>query len=170
MTFNYDRSVEHYLHSAIKNSYGLGNEDAKQRFAALRIIHFHGILGPLPWQDGEPIQFGAVSPRATAAAASNIKIIPESNDEAKEFAAARHFIQEAQRVVFMRFGYDETNLKRLGCPMILQKKAVAATCRGLLAEERAFVQPKITPDNIQWAAIDDDCARAIRRFSAYFGP
>lgn len=51
ITFNYDRSLEHFLHTSLQYKY---RKDGKQCAAVLckiPIIHLHGRLGYLPWQD-----------------------------------------------------------------------------------------------------------------------
>jgi hypothetical protein len=50
VTFNYDRSFEHYLFSAIKNSTGLPDVVVADEMSKLGIQHVHGQLSPLPWQ------------------------------------------------------------------------------------------------------------------------
>jgi hypothetical protein len=56
VTFNYDRSLEHYLFGALKSTYGKSDAEVAGVLKQIRIIHVHGCLGPLRWQgtDGRP--------------------------------------------------------------------------------------------------------------------
>jgi hypothetical protein len=53
VTFNYDRSLECYLHACLANTYGLSEERAAELLEHIPIIHVHGSLGGLPWQRGD---------------------------------------------------------------------------------------------------------------------
>src|SRR5579872_4927746 len=48
VTFNYDRSLEHFLLVALENRYGIGRERAAVLLERISIIHLHGQLGSLP--------------------------------------------------------------------------------------------------------------------------
>ena len=50
VTFNYDRSLEHYLFESLKNSYGKTDEEVTAVLKKIPIIHVHGQLGNLLWQ------------------------------------------------------------------------------------------------------------------------
>src|SRR2546427_1766066 len=52
ITFNYDRSFEHYFFSALRNTYNIPTDEAARILRdVLRVIHVHGQLGPLPYAD-----------------------------------------------------------------------------------------------------------------------
>ena len=51
VTFNYDRSLEMYLVTALENSYDKRRDEAVNVLAQIPVIHVHGQLGALPWQD-----------------------------------------------------------------------------------------------------------------------
>ena len=50
ITFNYDRSFEHYLFKALLHSHGRSAEDCASILAAIPVVHVHGSLSTLPWQ------------------------------------------------------------------------------------------------------------------------
>jgi hypothetical protein len=59
VTFNYDRSVEHFLYISLKNSFGRSSQDTAGAMRSIPIVHLHGRLGYLPWQGGNNgISFG----------------------------------------------------------------------------------------------------------------
>jgi hypothetical protein len=124
VTFNYDRSFEYFLFSALKHSY---NKSDKEIFEAIRntIIHVHGSLGPFPWQasggsDYYPLfRQGKGIPtqervKRIEAASKNIVIVSEAQPNSMEFERATNYIREAERVYFLGFGYYRVNLERLG--------------------------------------------------------
>ena len=51
ITFNYDRTLEFYLFNALINSYGKKEAEVAEILNQIPIIHVHGKLGNLPWQD-----------------------------------------------------------------------------------------------------------------------
>ena len=48
LTFNYDRSLEHYLLTSLQNSYDKSIEECAEKLSKIPIIHLHGDLGALP--------------------------------------------------------------------------------------------------------------------------
>ncbi|MGH7216991.1 MAG: hypothetical protein ACREIG_07135, partial [Nitrospiraceae bacterium] len=48
ITFNYDRSLEFYLHRAIKRLWDLDDNEAAEVLKAVPIIHIHGKIDALP--------------------------------------------------------------------------------------------------------------------------
>lgn len=129
LTFNYDRSLEHFLYSALKHGYGRSDTETKDALECIPIIHLHGRLGHLPWE--MTAQSRLYRPEVDAAAlkigAQGIKIVHEdiSDGRDKDFATARELLASADRVHFLGFGYDATNIERLG---VLKLKP--GTCHG----------------------------------------
>jgi len=117
VTFNYDRSLEFYLHTCLKNSYGLDDSAAAKALETIPVIHVHGTLGRLPWQSGSG-ECRAYEPQLTApavrAAASAIRIVHEASYEDSEFVRARTILAAAESIVFLGFGYLAQNIERLG--------------------------------------------------------
>ena len=50
LTFNYDRTVEEFLFTALFNSYGRSQDECLAQLKHIPIIHLHGAIGNLPWQ------------------------------------------------------------------------------------------------------------------------
>jgi hypothetical protein len=118
VTFNYDRSIEHYLFMGMKNKYNKNYEECANKCKKIPIVHLHGQLGYLPWQtiDSEKVrQYGEnVSERFAVRQASNqIKIVSEKIDDDPEFNYAYQLIEKAEVVYFLGFGYNDDNLRRL---------------------------------------------------------
>jgi hypothetical protein len=121
VTFNYDRSIDHFLFTAFKGSFNLGTDETRKILTeTLPIVHVHGKLGPLPFEDdgqGNGRSYRPSDPSnetALAVAASNaIMIVHEGTKEDPEFARARQIIQNAELVCFIGFGYLKENIERL---------------------------------------------------------
>ncbi len=123
ITFNYDRSLEHFLFSALKHSYNKSDSEVAEAIQAIPIIHVHGSLGPLSWQANGGIDYcplfrndqGASEiAKRIKVASENIVIVSEAEPKSKEFKAANKYLSEAERIYFLGFGYYSVNLERLG--------------------------------------------------------
>jgi len=124
ITFNYDRSLEHYLLTCIKYSYDKSEKEAADTLQFIPIIHLYGTLGHLPalGNDKNNRPFNQVSTsKEIETCIDNIKIIHEGVDleKDKEFNKAYKLITDARMICFLGFGYDEINLSRLKLQEIL---------------------------------------------------
>jgi len=114
VTFNYDRSIEHFLFTALKNTHRKDDREVAERLAEIPIIHVHGRLGRLPWQGpGGRTYAPSPTPNDIRIAAAGIRIVHDQVSQDEAFSQARDLMKKAQRVVFLGFGYDEINVSRL---------------------------------------------------------
>jgi len=114
--FNYDRSLEHYLFTALNNAYGRTVEECAEALRSIPIVHLYGQLGELPplCNDGLGIAYGSpVTVETLRKAASGIKIIHEVVPDEGPFKQAHELLRNAARVCFLGFGYSQTNIQRL---------------------------------------------------------
>jgi hypothetical protein len=115
ITFNYDRSLEYYLFTALKNSYGKNDLDCAQKIRNLNIIHFYGKLGNL--FEGETLTKPYKPDFENddiINASKQILIMSECEDIKKEFIEAKNLLKSSGWVYFLGFGYSDLNLQRLG--------------------------------------------------------
>ena len=128
ITFNYDRVVEHFLHSSLMNRYGMTSLAAAELLEnTVRIVHVHGQMGRMPdfRQPGEARPFSpALSSEAIRVAASGIKVLHEGSVDDQVVNEARQLIAPAEAVVFLGFGYNPESMARLGLETGLDGKAV----------------------------------------------
>lgn len=113
ITYNYDRSLEHYLFTILQNSCGETPKECWGKFKEMPIIHLHGELGAYdPFaEDGLP--YGASLDADNAKrAADEIQIIHEIKPGGP-FAIAQEAISNAEVVCFLGFGYARENMIRL---------------------------------------------------------
>lgn len=115
ITFNYDRSLEYFLCAAIKAREKGDDATALGLVRQLRIVHVHGTLGELSPadSDGRRPYRPDLSKDAVLLASRCIQVLPETKDDSEEFRLARDLIAEAERVVFLGFGFHDDNLGRL---------------------------------------------------------
>jgi hypothetical protein len=148
ITFNYDRSLEHFLFTALQHSYKKSDAEVASAINCISIIHVHGSLGPLTWQDPtqgtEYAHFGAPNPaehdapwlayriRKATIASENIKIVSEAQSESSEFRLAFEKLQQAERIYFIGFGYFSPNLERLGIKELAIVDSLLASKIGLI--------------------------------------
>lgn len=143
ITFNYDRSLEHFLHSAIKARFGLTDETAASWLKDIPIIHPYGQLGYLPWQKEilaqsqifrKELGIRNYEPMMTAEkiriAAAGIEIISEAKHDSVALQTSQKLIKEAELIISLGFGYHPENMRRLGLERTTQGDPIRRPIRG----------------------------------------
>ncbi|MBI1816627.1 MAG: hypothetical protein HYR72_16745 [Deltaproteobacteria bacterium] len=140
ITFNYYRSLEHYLTTALVNSYRISRDEAAdlvRRFTP--ILHVHGELAPYARLDSPGRPYDPSANGATVRlAAESIRIIHET-EAGDAFRVAIERLGAAERILFLGFGYHPTNLARLRV-RDLPRVPVWGTSRGLRKAEWTSVK------------------------------
>ncbi len=145
ITFNYDRTFEHFMFESLRNLYPGGAAGARRRLATIQIVHLHGRLGGYPpLTKGRGVPFGAtLSKEVITRARKGIKIVPDEDDndgpmrDDKDFDQAYELLQETEQVIFLGFGFDAKNVRRLALAEFLPSDAtVYATTKGLRSVDR----------------------------------
>jgi hypothetical protein len=116
LTFNYDRSLEHFLFTALKHSSGKSEDECAGKLKTIPIIHLHGDLGALPHTGAtlaRPYNSN-ISPEMLEIATKRIKIIHEGIENEQQFAQAEIILSKSEVVCFLGFGYHPLNMERLG--------------------------------------------------------
>lgn len=117
LTFNYDRSLDHFLYTSFAHSFNLAPDALRMKLRDLRIIHLHGFMGHLPLYAPAGAPQREYVPRAfkgsILAAAQDIRIVHEAGDSDPEFKAARDALRGAENICVLGFGYSFTNVQRL---------------------------------------------------------
>ncbi len=162
ITFNYDRSLEfflqHYLHSNFPDNRGRDVEDLIGR---MKISHVYGRLDPFGWEaeGGRPYK-SDITPEIVTKAAANIRVLHEA-DEDEAFTQARQWLDIADTVWLLGFGYHSDNMRRLNLPFQRLDDArgkaglidyrIYGTTYGLTNEE---IRGIVTASSNQWEAGD----------------
>jgi hypothetical protein len=115
LTFNYDRSFEHYFTSVIRQRAAVSERKAANLFKQVTIVHLHGQLGKHPGLGRNPVPYGVqLTPKLILRAAKGIRVISEAGDSLSTFRRARRFLLDAKRVYFLGFGFAQVSIERLG--------------------------------------------------------
>jgi len=153
ITFNYDRSLENYLFTALKNKYPDKTDDEyAKKVQSIPVIHVHGKLGIFPWE-APKLDLKNVVPYDSMSFASchglsdnngkiyrpiwfnnaknSIKVMHEGTDKSEEFEQAHEKISKAQQLYFLGFGYHPTNLRRLNPDVLKKPNTIKGTIYGL---------------------------------------
>lgn len=118
VTFNYDRSLEHLLCVALMNHYGKSRQEVTERLRCMKFAHVYGVLGDAWHESRMPYGCGRADKANRIAmvyqAAQRLKVIPEGRDDDATLEPVRQVLDNAKRICFLGFSYDQTNLRRLG--------------------------------------------------------
>jgi hypothetical protein len=138
VTFNYDRSLEHFLFTSLKNTYGLTDDACgSMMMEHIAVVHLHGQLGHLPWQSRNGRSYNQyIDSRVVGLCVDGIKVVHEdvADGRDKEFERARKLIDDAKHIYFLGFGYGSKNIERLGIAHWKSNTAVG-TALGLTEKE-----------------------------------
>jgi len=117
ITFNYDRSLEHFLYNHFVNAFKTTQEEVIKLISKIPIIHVYGKMNDLDWQSPEGRAYSVkYNSQELSKAAEKISIVSEKNldiESSPDFKHAHQLLEKARNVYFLGFGYDENNLNRL---------------------------------------------------------
>jgi hypothetical protein len=134
VTFNYDRTLEHFLLVRLVNSFGIPTKLAIEKAKMFNTIHVYGSLGEfstavLSRKDAttggrSPQQF---TPREFQEAANSIRLMYDDRLSDELIADAKEEIASAEVVCFLGFGFDPDNISRLELNTRCNNKFAGAT-------------------------------------------
>jgi hypothetical protein len=146
ISFNYDRCIEHFLHSSLQNYYGVSSERATKLMSNLDIYHPYGMVGSLPWMDRTTnIDFGGTPhPRQLLDLSNSLRTFTEGTDEnSSDIVAIRGVLQTAKRVTFLGFAFHQLNLELLygnqSSPRAVRDCPVYGTALGLSSSDTQII-------------------------------
>ena len=113
ITFNYDRSLEAYLHESLMARFNMSPNDASSTLAQIPIVHVHGSLGHYP---EIPYESDCTSEKLFEIS-QKIKIIHDVSEPLNgfcnpEFEKANKLLNESERIFFLGFGFHPDNIRR----------------------------------------------------------
>ena len=167
ITFNYDRSLEHFLYTALRHKYGKTEAECAAMLERIPIIHLHGRLGYLPWEKGKDRRpYDQVMNRLVLdMCINNIKVVHEDPKDGrdKDFERAYELMQKAECIYYLGFGFGAVNVERLKISS-LDEKTNYGTGLGLTQKEcveasrRGGGLGKLNP------VLGADCIRLLREY------
>lgn len=146
ITFNYDRSLEHFLLTSLKSSYGKSEAECAEKIKRIPIVHLHGQLGHLPWQDmSDSREYNdEINSKTLRQCADMIRIIHEDVSGNEEFQLAWKALEEAEKIYFLGFGYHEANMIRLKIQEYLPGREVVGSAIGMTRNEIIIIEKRYT--------------------------
>ncbi len=172
ITFNYDRSLEHFLYTCFSNGHNFNNYDITplELFKEIPIKHVYGKVAKLDWErEGEELCIeykGYIQDYNTLdRLKDNIHLIDER--DGKINIEIGNLIINAERIFFLGFSYADENLAMLDIPEVLnQKHRIYGTAFGMTENEINKIKSKFSPNaNSDRLRIDNkDCLGLLREY------
>lgn len=157
ITFNYDRSLEAYLHTALVHGYGVSADEAGKAVAGIRVIHVQGQLGSMPWEEsssGTRPYEPTLAPESVATAREAMRVIHEDPGDDPLLAEAAVAINAAERVLFLGFGYHRMNVERLGLDIDRKRAYLGGTAFELKDREKQAIKEELFKGRIDLGHFD----------------
>jgi hypothetical protein len=137
VTFNFDRSFEWRLARMLHGTYdGMTAEEATDLAASIGIVHIHGQLAGDPPSLAPDFTDTREHPPTAEEVLACIDQIRLSSEPAAgpQIDRAREWLQEAEVVCFLGFGFNTENLDKLNASS-LGNKALHGTCKGMSSSD-----------------------------------
>lgn len=173
ITFNYDRSLEAYLHHALQSRFCISGDEAAEVLSELPIVHVHGIMGAYP----KLPYIASSNPEELLAISQQIQIIHEIEDVSdgfcnKMFEKANAMLKTAKRIFFLGFGFHQDNVRRFRffSPESMEGRLVKATTNNMspieVADMVKRLEPHGFPSEVHGWTNGNDCNNFFRHFQA----
>lgn len=167
LTFNYDRSLEFYLHKTLTNKFLKPENEVIELINSFPIIHLYGNIGLLPWQSKGGFQYTTSKDNLRERlkyAIDNIKILYE--ERKTTFSDAQALIVKADIIYFLGYGYLKENLERLNIK-IMKGKSVVGSAHGIEDSERSAINKFLSDHQVEiiW---DKGGLKALQFLKKYF--
>lgn len=142
ITFNYDRSFEHFLFIAARASFGLSDDACKAFVQHVPMVRVYGQLGVLDYVSPNGRRYYPdLNPKMILKCAKEIKILHEGQSDSPQFAQARDLLEKAERVCFLGFGYHKSNMERLQLDVVTEGVPMYCCVYGMEDGEIAAIIP-----------------------------
>jgi hypothetical protein len=139
--FNYDRCIEHFLVYATANYYRITIENAQQLVSKLTLLHRHGVVGRLPWQEPLGISFGAqINGAKLLEASAQLKTFSQRIEDESALSKMRKLVEEAQSIVFLGFAFHEPNMELIKPARPSDVQRIFGTAVGFSQSDLAVVE------------------------------
>lgn len=156
ITFNYDRSLEHFFYSSLKNSFGLSEEEAKDLFHHLfKINHVYGKVLYLDWENQSPAAAYQNRDHIFKYYSKSSEMIKLIYSDRKIDEEVKHLIRKANKIFCLGFGFAKANLDFLNFSSLLNRdKTIFATGIKLYPQKIGLIKNEIQKNNPKKFAIN----------------
>lgn len=146
ISFNYDRSLEHFLPYAFVMAFGMALPEAQRLIAAkLKVLRPYGSIGRLPWQTGDApeCEWATELPWNIHSLATQIKTLSERQNDRQLVMALQNAVASAKRLVLLGFGFQPQNIDLLFDRGLSHQPEVLMTLYGMAPTNRNAVTKTI---------------------------
>jgi hypothetical protein len=145
IVFNYDRCLEHFLHSSMQRHYGIDDGEARAVLETATILHPYGTIAKLPWQDGASgLPFGFPTNRPNLLMmVKQIKTFTEQVENSDTLAAIKSEFAGAETLVCLGFSYHDLNMKILDPDRECAARNVFGTSFGISEDDVSHIKDQI---------------------------
>jgi hypothetical protein len=135
ITFNYDRTLEHFFYLRLKHTFHLEQPEALVAMKRIEIKHVYGSFGDY---DPDTVKDDALDATSLQPAGSKIHLMYEQRGENLNVEHAKQMLHtHYRRWVFLGFALDYANIKVLGLDEAAPNLHISATRYGVPDGERA---------------------------------
>ena len=116
IVFNYDRCLEHFLHSALQVYFKCTEVEATEAMAVLDVCHPYGTVGSLSWQGSGPgVNFGGIEYwESLWNVAIQVRTFTEQV-ESETRDLLKRMVEDAGQLIFLGFAFHDLNIDLI-CP------------------------------------------------------
>jgi hypothetical protein len=120
ITFNYDRSLEFFIKHYLRSNFPAANKgrEVEDLVAGMKITHVYGRMDKFGWEAGEGGRSyePTITREIVETAARKIRVVHEGDEDERAFQHAHQWLDIAQSVWILGFGYHPDNMRRLKLP------------------------------------------------------
>ena len=178
ITFNYDRSLDHFIHESFDNSFLQNRHDIesayltrssinRNKYIPFHFIHVYGQVDEIKWYGGFDYKEKFAFPDIKRLS-KNIRVI---GDRADNKIKITEIINESKRIFFLGFGYAKENMDSIGIlDIINDDREIYGTAKGMTAKEIRDVGSTIREGSMASPASRDpyieikDCYELLREY------
>lgn len=164
ITFNYDRSLEHFIYSSLINSFDSQKEKIKsnpEEYINFPIIHVYGQIDQPEWRGGVEYQ-AALHYRHFRDLRHNIHIVGENTSTKTNELA--ELLQKAQRIFFLGFAYAKENLKVLNINSHTKNKQIFGTALEFTEREIRNIKKELMNEDQNIIIENLNCYSLLREY------
>jgi hypothetical protein len=135
VTFNYDRTLEHFLCVRFRYTYNLSYQNAWETAQQIPLVHVYGSLGAFDPNGIDRRPRPAITPTAFKEAAQSIRLMYDERGIGKDdVQKAKDLISAAECVCFLGFGFDLDNITYLTLNELCQPNKIVFATRYMIPE------------------------------------
>ncbi|TIX52013.1 hypothetical protein [Alteraurantiacibacter aquimixticola] len=173
VSFNRDRSLEHFLPHMIGMAFGMTLVEARELVSErLNITHPLGVAGHLPWATGKGgVEWGETEPSDLKQLVASIDSASERKEHKEYLAGLRQTIAASPRIVFLGFDFHPQDVEFLfDQPLERQPDVLGTACAMSEAMEDAITRmlqdrAALRPDRL--GLLDMRCFELLREFNLF---